>query len=304
MLPLLQKNILIVPLAAFIRFNKRMAGERIANLFGKYFDDLLALEEELQEHEKFCAEKLDKLLFSNIVADFNLGKKNKQEFISEALKLLKLPSDKAHDFESAWSSLLTFDKKLLDEFSELIKLTQQGKSIYFIGNTNELHAQKVLDLFKDNLDEMLTLVENVPEPVAFLPLKITQPSPASSDNNILKPPTGNLYFCLSYFYQTSIEKFSGSLTRFFFPQSSSGLLKQLLTDLTTQNKNKEAILLINPYEKANPLTKKLAVETISKDLFFKELRNPVSGSVLSLSSLLSIESSGEPKEPIPTPTHH
>lgn len=72
-----QKNSFIIPLASFIRFNKKIAGERLANLFGKYFDELLDTEEELEEHEKFCEKLLEKILCSQIVADFNLGKKDK-----------------------------------------------------------------------------------------------------------------------------------------------------------------------------------------------------------------------------------
>ncbi len=39
--PFQQKNILIIPLASFIRFNKKIAGERLANLYGQSFDELL-----------------------------------------------------------------------------------------------------------------------------------------------------------------------------------------------------------------------------------------------------------------------
>ena len=71
-----QKNVLIVPLSLFIKFNKKIAAEKFANLFGKFFDDLFSCDEEIEEHEKFCEALLQKILASQIVADFNLGKKN------------------------------------------------------------------------------------------------------------------------------------------------------------------------------------------------------------------------------------
>ena len=263
-----QKNSFIIPLASFIRFNKKIAGERLANLFGKYFDELLDTEEELEEHKKFCEKLLEKILCSQIVADFNLGKKDKQEFISEALMLLKLTSDKAEEFESAWNSLLEFDMDLFDAFQELIKLTEQGKTIYWIGNTNELHAQKVLNIFKDYAYPASSLLENLPEPARAKPLAITETSQSRS--------SGNIYLCLSYFYHTLIEQPAGFLTKLFAPQADSGLLTQLLAYLTTQNKTKEAILLINPYKNTNAITKKLALEIISKDHFYRELRSSAS----------------------------
>lgn len=260
-----QKNILIIPLANFIRFNKKIAGERLANLHGQFFDELLDSEERLEEHEEFCEKLLKKMLFSQIVADFNLGKKGKQEFISEALSLLKLPCDKAEDFESAWNSLLEFEIKSIDVFQALIKLAKQGKSIYLIGRANELHAQKILDLFKKYSYKESSLLENLPEPVGALPLAITETSQS--------PSIGNIYLCLSYFYHTLVEQPIGFLTKLFIPQSNSGLLTQLLAYLTTQNKTKEEILLINPYENNNAITKKLALDIISKDNFYSELRN-------------------------------
>lgn len=88
--------------------------------------------------------------------------------------LLKLTSDKAEEFESAWNSLLEFDIELFDVFQELIKLTEQGKTIYWIGNTNELHAQKVLNIFKNYSYPASSLLENLPEPVRAMPLAITE----------------------------------------------------------------------------------------------------------------------------------
>ncbi len=184
------------------------------------------------------------------------------------MSLLKLTRDKAEDFETAWNSLLEFDKESLNVFQALIKLTEQGKSIYLIGKTNELHAQKVLDLFKKHSYQEGSLLENLPEPVDALPLAITETSQS--------PSIGNLYLCLSYFYHTLVEQPSGFLTKLFIPQSDSGLLTQLLAYLTSQNKTKEAILLINPYENSNAITKKLALDIISKNNFYSELRNPAS----------------------------
>lgn len=136
-----KKNVLIVPLSLFIRFNKRMAGEQFANLFEKYFDELFNCDEEIQEHEKFCEDLLQKILISPIVADFNLGKITKNEFINELLCYLNLPSNKSKAIEGAWNSLLMFDQKAVKAFDALIKLTHQGKSIYFIADTNVLHAE-------------------------------------------------------------------------------------------------------------------------------------------------------------------
>lgn len=70
-----------------------------------------------------------------------------------------------------------------------------------------------------------------------------------------------------------IEQPAGFLTKLFAPQEDSGLLTQLLAYLTTENKTKEAILLINPYKNTNAITKKLALEIISKDHFYRELRS-------------------------------
>ena len=286
-----QKNILIIPLAAFIRFNKKMAGERLANLFGLYFDDLLACEEELEEHEKFCEKLLEKILFSKIVADFNLGKKNKQEFISEALKFLNLTSDKASAFESAWNCLLEFDKELHDVFNELIKLTQHGQSIYFIGNTNELHAQKVLALFKKISYENFSWLENLPSSTGDLPFALIETSQARIDGNAFPPSKGNVYFFLSYLCQNLIEQPSNILTQLFTPfQPTSGLLCKLSAYLMKQGKPKEDILLINPYRNINAITKKLAQETISKNNFYSELRDSASEAMQPLSGLRSIDS--------------
>lgn len=298
-----QKNSLIIPLSTFIRFNKKIAGERLANLFGQYFDDLLACEEELQEHEKFCEKLLQKLLFSKIVADFNLGKKSKQEFITEALSFFKLSGDKATEFESAWNSLLEFNKELIDVFQELIKLTEQGKSIYFIGNTNELHAQKVLDLFKNHSYEALLLLENLPESASAMPLVISQSYPSNPNNHALTPSNGNIYLCLSYFYHTLVEQPSGTLTKLFTPfQATSGLLTQLHAYLNTLGKTNEDILLVNPYPTTNAITKKLAKEIISKDNFYSELRNAASDALKSLFDPLP-PSSSRSFEHIPLSTH-
>ena len=131
-----QKNVLIVPLSLFIRFNKKMAGEKFANLFGKFLHDMYSCDEEMQAHEKFSEDLLQKILTSQIVADFNLGKKNKHEFIAELLNFLSLPSHKSNNIETAWNSLIKFDQESHEVFTALIKLTLQGKSIYFIGDTN------------------------------------------------------------------------------------------------------------------------------------------------------------------------
>lgn len=297
-----KKNSLIVPLALFIRFNKKKAGEKLANLFGEYLDELFASEEELQAHEKFCNKLVTKILTSKIVADFNLGKKSKQEFISEALSFLNLPNNKAMDFEFAWNSLLELDKEALDVLNYLIKLTEENKSIYFIGNTNELHAEKILEIFAFHSSEKLAFLDSLPNPAAALPITISKTSEIKPDNRLLAVPVGSVYFCLSYIYKTLIEQPKDLLTKLFtFFKSTSGLLTQLHAYLNTQGKTKEDILLINPYKNANTITNKLAQEVISKDDFYNVLRHSASA-MMSPSALLS-RANRLPRslEPIPRP---
>ncbi|MGC1854017.1 MAG: hypothetical protein WA659_01385 [Candidatus Aquirickettsiella sp.] len=265
-----KKNILIVPLSLFICFNKKLAAEKFANLFGKFFDDMFSCDEAMKEHEKFSEGWLQKILTSKIVADFNLGKKTKHEFIAELLSFLGLPSSKSTDIEVAWNSLIEFDRESREAFYALIKLTLQGKSIYFIGDTNELHAKKILDLFKDPppLLNKLSFLENLPENVQALPFPISRVSDwalGSDDSTQI----GMIYFCLSYAYKILIEQPQNVLTRLF--TSPSGLLTHLKTHFNGIGKTQDDIIFVNPYTKERAIIKQLALESISKENFYTDL---------------------------------
>jgi hypothetical protein len=285
--PLEQKNILIVPLSLFIRFNRIIAGEQFANLFGKSFDDIF-LDEEVAAHEKFCEGTLQKILTSQIVADFNLGKKNKHEFISELLIFLNLPSNKSTEIETAWNSLIELNRESTEKLYTLIKLTHQGKAIYFIGNTNELHAEKILNLFSGYPSRKLSFLENLPNPIQALPLAISRIADSELDGDSLTPQIGTLYFCLSYAYKTLVEQPQGLLTKLFTGfKPTSGLLTNLKVHLNDMGKTKEDILLVNPYAKASQ-PKKLALETVSTEKFYADLQT-LPASMTTLAGIDSIQ---------------
>jgi hypothetical protein len=268
-----EKNVLIVPLSLFIQFNKKMAGEKFANLFGKFFDDMFSCDEEMDAHNKFCENLLQKILTSQIVADFNLGKKTKPEFISELVNFLSLPSNESKDIEieAAWNSLIQFDPESSETYYALIKLTLQGKSIYFVGNTNELHAEKILNLFAGYPYNKLSFLENLPNPLQALPLAISQVADSELDGDVA-PQIGTIYFCLSYAYKSLIEQPQGLLTQLFnSSKPASGLLTHLKVHLNDMGKTLDDILLVNAYTKS-PLTKKLALDTISKEEFYTDLQ--------------------------------
>lgn len=287
-----QKKILIVPLSSFIRFNKKISGEQFANLFGNSLDDIFSCDEEIQDHEKFCENLLHKILTSKIVADFNLGKKTTQEFIAELLNFLKLPASQSSPLQTAWNSLLEFDKETADTFYELIKLTHQGKSIYFIGDTNELHAKKVLDIFrKFSFNQIyLKFLENLPETIPTEPFTVSQLADSELASNVLTQSHGKVYFCFSYMYNTLIEQPKDILSRLFTAFSfTPGLLMCLKDYLNTLGKTRDDILLVNPYKKSNAITKKLAFDTISKDNFYTDLHKSVDTPVASMFAPLSSE---------------
>lgn len=291
-MPLLleQKNVLIVPLSAFIVFNKRVAGEKFANLSGKFFDEMFSCDEEIKEHEEFSKKMTEKILSSKLVADFNLGKKTKQEFILELLRFLKLPSEKAAETKVAWNALLNFDKKLTRVFEALLNLTQQGTSIYFIGNTNELHAEKILDLFALNAISTLSFSDKLPGPALALPLAISQSSSSGLNCPVAASQCGTVYFCLSYAYKTLLEQPRGLLTKLFTTKPTPGLLAHLKVYLDDIGKAEDDILLINPYEKKQTITKKLALETISKEKFHTDLLAfPVDTAVATMQALKLVE---------------
>lgn len=302
-----QKKILIVPLSSFIRFNKNIAGEQFANLFGKSLDDLFSCEEEIQDYAKFCENLLHKILTSKIVADFNLGKKTTQEFISELLSFLKLPNSKSSNLEKAWNSLIEFNRETIDAFDALIKLTHQGKSIYFIGNTNKLHAKKVLDIFRNFSFKQIYLefLENLPEEMHASPQAVSQLADPELAGNVLSQSHGSVYFCLSYVYNTLIEQPKDILTKLFTPFTSThtqGLLTHLKNYLNALGKTKDGILLINPYGKSNAITKKLAFDTISKDNFYTDLHKSAATAVATMFAPLSSETHSATIESFPLST--
>ena len=264
-----QKNVLIVPLSLFIKFNKKIAAEKFANLFGKFFDDLFSCDEEIEEHEKFCEALLQKILASQIVADFNLGKKTKHEFTLELLNFLDLPSEKSTAIEDAWNSVIDLDRKSSEMLHTLIQLTHQGKSIYFIGDTNELHAQKILGLLADFSYNKLSFLENLPERLPTLPVAISRVSDSELTSNGLAPQIGTIYFCLSYAYKTLIEQPQNFFTKFFSSKPTPGLLTNLKISLNKIGKTQDDILFVNPYTKERSIIKKLGLETIG----IEELKN-------------------------------
>lgn len=269
-----QKNVLIVPLSLFIKFNKKIAAEKFANLFGKFFDELFSCDEEIEEHKKFCEALLEKILASQIVADFNLGKKTNHEFTSELLSFLNLSNHKLTDIEAAieaaWNSLIDLDRQSSEVLYTLIQLTHQGKSIYFIGDTNELHAQKILELLAGFQYNKLSFLENLPEKVQALPVAVSQVSNSELGDDATR--IGMIYFCLSYTYKTLIEQPQNVLTKLFTAfKPTSGLITHLKLYLNEKGESKDDILLINPREKDYAIPKKLALETLSKENFYTAL---------------------------------
>lgn len=265
------KKVLIVPLSLFIIFNKDVAGEKFANLLGKFLDDLFSCEEIIKEHEEFSKKLLQKILQSQVVSDFNLGKKTKDEFISELLNLLGLSRDKSTDLVAAWNSLIELDQKSSEAFNALIKLTHQGKSIYFIGDTNALHAEKILTIFRNfRFNHVyLEFLENLPDELPALPLAVSRISDSAADN-VLTQQHGTVYFCLSYAYKILLKQSQSFLTQLFKPTSSLLThLKIYLNEIKTQ----DDILFVNRYPKEQSIARKLALETIDKENFYTALLN-------------------------------
>ncbi|MFZ0219660.1 MAG: hypothetical protein WAL30_05595 [Candidatus Aquirickettsiella sp.] len=269
-----QKSVLIVPLSSFIVFNKLKAGEKFAYLLGKITDDLLSSPEEIKAQEQFNEKLMQKILTSELVTNFNLGKITKDKFISGLLNFLDLPNNKADDARSAWNSLIDVDQESKIILEALIKLIPQGKSIYFIGNTDELHARKILDLFACFPFQHLTLrfLEDLPAHTRALPLGICQIPRAELARDALIPEAGKVYFCLSYAYKTMLEKPQSLLTKLFQPfKQTSGLLTHLKVYLNDIGNTKDDILLVTHGQEIQAITKKLALETISQENFFTDL---------------------------------
>lgn len=264
------KNTLIVPLSLFIKINEKNATEKLLTLFGamvtahpsnpKENKNLAYFKKQQQE---FNENSVKKILNSQLVTDFNLGNKNKSEFISELLSSLKLPHNHFSDVEEAWDSLIEFDLQSSAVFEALIKLTYQGKSIYFIGDTNELHAKKSLEFFSLFPFNKLSFLENLPEANA-LPFVISHSRPTP---DALTSPKGRVYFCLSYTYKTLLTPPPSLLSQFFRLKPTPDLLTHLNQYLTNIGKTKNDILFVNPYSKEQFLAKKLALEIISKEDF-------------------------------------
>ena len=246
------KNVLIVPLTLFIKYNEKNAAEKFALLF--------------KNSQQFNEKSLQKILNSPLVTDFKLGKRNKAEFISKLAILLRLPTYTMTEVEDAWNSLIELDTDFNAAFDALIKLTYQGKSIYFIGNTNELHAKKILDLFSSFPFTTLSFLENLPDPMSTLPFSISRVTDTHLSNHNL---VGSVYFCLSHAYKILLEQ--PSFTSFFSLRQTRGLLTQVTQYLNDTGKTKDDILLVNPYQEQSSIIKTLALETISKENFYSNL---------------------------------
>jgi hypothetical protein len=273
---LLESNVLIVPLSLFIKNNEKNTLEKFKTIFRSMTDHLFSNPEESVNHayfkkqlQQFNEKSLKKILNSSLVTDFNLGKKNKDQFILELSSALKLhPSDSRKVMlEEAWNSLIEFDHELDSVFDSLIKLTYQGKSIYFIEETNELHAQKSLEIFSLFPFHNLSFLENLPNPTAS-PLLISY---LDSTHDTLTSPKGSVYFCLSYAYQTFLTPSSNFLSQFFRFKSTPDLLTHLIQHLNAIGKRKDTILFVSANLKEQSLAEKLALETISKEAFYTEL---------------------------------
>lgn len=272
------KNTLIVPLTLFIENNFKSAAEKFATIFGSNRDELLSTPEDRvnqeyfkKQHQQFNEKSMQKVFNSQFVADFNLGKKRKTEFISELLSLFKLPCKNSMDVEEAWNALIEFNLESSLVFDILIKLIYQGKSIYFIGDTNELHAKKILDLFSLFPFSNLSFLEDLPDPtIPALPFVINQVSQTELVGDERTPSVGSLYFCLSYAYKTLMAP-SSSWNHFYRFRQPSGLLTHLKQYLNDVGKTKTDILLVHPYQKEDSIIQRLALETLSKENFYSSL---------------------------------
>jgi hypothetical protein len=256
-----QKNTLLVPLSLFIRYNKQSAGQRFANLLGKFTDELFNSAEEIKAHDKFSEKLIQKILTSKLVSQFNLGKKTKVEFISELLNFLNLPKSKSNELEIAWNSLVDFDEKSNEQFKDLINFAERGKSIYFVADSNELHAEKIMVLFNE---KSTTVGKN-------LPIDITPKQPIE----ILE----NIYFCPSYTYGALIE--NQSINPFFglFTKSKPNLISLVQAAL---NSDPNTLLFVEANQKDKEIAQKLGLETTSVEEFYTALQ-------AKLLSLVSIE---------------
>jgi hypothetical protein len=294
-----RKNVLIVPLALFIKYNKKRAAEKFANIFINMTHEFFSTPKEKAEkdcfkkYQQFNEKCVQKILDLELTADFKLGKKNKDEFISELLSFLKLDGyqSKKKEIEEAWNSLIELNTKSSAEFYALMKLTLHRKSIYFIGDTNELHAKKILDLFPCPPLEQITFLENLPNPERVTYSKL------NTDGS--DPSIGSIYFCLSYAYNALIEK-PGLISMFFPSKQAPGLLTHLKGHLDKINTAKDDILLVSPGQKQQAIAKRLSLETTSKEKFYSSLLEmPYTFSKLTHSSRVNTHLAPTPAIPAP-----
>ncbi len=270
-----QKNVLIVPLSLFVKINTKLPENTV--------DELLSSDEEKKALKKFNVQ-LEAILKSQLVTDFNLGKYTPRLFLLELLKFLDLTPKHLNKFnierieilkntmESAWNALIEFNSESNELFNRLIKLIHQGKSIYFVANTNLLHTQKILTYFINFPfnNVYIKFLEKLPKKPRAEPLAISQlPDPIA--DNVLARDHGALYFCLSYYYNTLIEPPQSLLTALFKP-SPSNLLTQLKNNLNDIGKTRDDILFVMPYTR-KWTTKRLDLDTIQKEDFFTLLKD-------------------------------
>ena len=294
-----RKNVLIVPLALFVKYNKKRAAEKFANIFRNMTDEFFSTPKQKEEQDyfkkqqKFNEKSIQEILDLELIADFKLGKKNKDEFISELLSFLKLDGyeSKKMETEEAWHSLIELNTKSSAAFYALMKLTLHGKSIYFIGDTNELHAKKILDLFPCPPLQQVVFLENLPNPERVTHSKLSTDSSG--------PSIGRIYFCLSYAYNALIEN-PGLISMFFPSRQAPGLLTHLRGHLDKINMAKDDILSVSSGQKQQAIAKRLALETISKEKFYSDLLEmPYTFSKLIQSRRVNTDSAPTPDIPAP-----
>lgn len=267
-----QKNVFIVPLSLFIKFNKH---PRIS------IDDLLNIDEEKEVLKNFSTQ-LQAILQSQLVADFNLGKYTSHQFLIELLKFIGLAKNLNESnperieilknvIKSAWNSLIEFNSKSSELFNTLIKLIHQGKSIYFVGNTNALHAQKILFnfiIFPFN-QVYVQFLEKLPQNIPAEPLAISTLSDTIADH-VLAQNHGTIYLCLSYFYEALIKSPQNLITTLFKPAPSS-LLSQLKNYLHSIDKTRDDIIFVTSSKKS--INREFDLDTIKEKDFCTLLKN-------------------------------
>ncbi|WP_171910134.1 hypothetical protein, partial [Rickettsiella grylli] len=190
---------------------------------------------------------------------------NLNESNPEKIEILK------NVIKSAWNSLIEFNSTSSELFNTLIKLVHQGKSIYFFGNTNALHAQKILFnfiIFPFN-QVYVQFLEKLPQNIPAEPLAISTLFDPIADH-VLAQNHGTIYLCLSYFYETFIESPQNLITTLFNPAPSS-LLSQLKNYLNSIEKTRDDIILVTPSKRS--VSRGLDLDTIKEKDFRTLLKN-------------------------------